>query len=199
MIDFSSPPARGASARTASTEVTQQARGMDAKRSTPAEPPSAACAQLLRGLARCGRMAQRAMEAQLGERLSIQLASMLWACRELAAADVSQLDLAKYLGISPAQASGLVESLRREGLLVCERSARDRRRQTWQLTPAGQQLAGELDERLAAWSRACRAAVGDQTLDKLARGMSALEQFLEMPVARGAAAPTPDPHRRRAA
>jgi DNA-binding MarR family transcriptional regulator len=51
-----------------------------------------------------------------------------------------QIDLASATGISPAQMSGLVERLRSRGLVAMHRQVRDRRRQIWRATPAGQDL-----------------------------------------------------------
>src|SRR5207249_714773 len=61
-----------------------------------------------------------------------------------------QVDLAGAIGISPAQMSGMVERLRSRGLVGMHRLARDRRRQVWRTTTAGQTLlaeaAGHLNE-----------------------------------------------------
>ena len=51
-----------------------------------------------------------------------------------------QIDLAGATGISPAQMSGLVERLRSRGLVAMHRQAKDRRRQIWRATAAGQAL-----------------------------------------------------------
>ena len=53
---------------------------------------------------------------------------------------LDQADLAEQLVVSPAQVSGAVERLRSLGLLERVDSQRDRRRQLWQVTGAGDAL-----------------------------------------------------------
>jgi DNA-binding MarR family transcriptional regulator len=78
--------------------------------------------------------------------------SLLWSCLDCPLDGVSQSQLADVLRISPAHVSGLVEQLRRKGLLQGRRPTTDRRRQLWQLTPQGQTVLNTLLERLASWS-----------------------------------------------
>jgi DNA-binding MarR family transcriptional regulator len=59
-----------------------------------------------------------------------------------------QIDLAAATGISPAQMSGLMERLRSRGLVAMHRLARDRRRQIWRATAAGQSLLVNAAEHL---------------------------------------------------
>jgi DNA-binding MarR family transcriptional regulator len=156
--------------------------GMEALRKTNHEPqPDETWAGMLLALARCGRLAQRALAAQLDDRFSPSQAAMLWACRELAVAEPSQLELAKHLGLSPAQVSAQVETLRSAGLIVSERSPHDRRRQTWQLTAAGEQATRQLDEQLAQWSTACSEKIGDEALEAMSQGIHAVQQLLDHP------------------
>lgn len=56
------------------------------------------------------------------------------------AVSLDQADLAEQLVVSPAQVSGAVERLRSLGLLERVDSQRDRRRQLWQVTNAGDEL-----------------------------------------------------------
>lgn len=49
----------------------------------------------------------------------------------------SQTELARELALSPAQVSGLLEELRRRGLVTGRSPRGDRRRREWRLTPAG--------------------------------------------------------------
>jgi DNA-binding MarR family transcriptional regulator len=53
---------------------------------------------------------------------------------------IAQRQLADALAISTAGVSGLVESLRRRGLIAGHRPAEDRRRQVWKLTAHGRQV-----------------------------------------------------------
>ncbi len=63
--------------------------------------------------------------------------SLLWVWRLTPGEGWGQNELAAALAVSPAQVSGLVEQLRRKGLLEGRRPAADRRRQLWRLTPDG--------------------------------------------------------------
>jgi DNA-binding MarR family transcriptional regulator len=60
-----------------------------------------------------------------------------------------QIDLAAATGISPAQMSGLVERLRSRGLVAMHRLARDRRRQMWRATSAGEGLLANAAQHLS--------------------------------------------------
>lgn len=95
-----------------------------------AERVFAVARQLRRALAAAGR------GADLNE---IELIT-LWACSVAPPEGMGQTQLIARLGVSPAQVSGLVESLRRRGLLSAKRDPLDRRRQRWQLTEQGQAL-----------------------------------------------------------
>lgn len=59
-----------------------------------------------------------------------------------------QIDLAASIGISPAQMSGMVERLRRRGLVAMHRLARDRRRQVCRTSSAGQALLAQAAQHL---------------------------------------------------
>jgi len=86
----------------------------------------------------CGRMVRDRL-ARLAARcqLSEPEFGVLWACREAHPAGLCQSELADSLAVSAAQVSGLVERLRRNGLLEGRRPAADRRRQHWRLTSQG--------------------------------------------------------------
>src|SRR5699024_6079634 len=66
--------------------------------------------------------------------------SLLWQCHRAIPVGQGQIELATAMSVSPAQISGLVEQLRERGLLAGCRDPRDRRRQVWQVTPAGNHL-----------------------------------------------------------
>jgi DNA-binding MarR family transcriptional regulator len=84
---------------------------------------------------------------------------VLWLCGRAAPNGVVQQELAAAVGVSTAQMSGLVERLRQHGLLASCRSDRDRRRQYWRLTAAGDALLAEIQteigERAGDWEAAC--------------------------------------------
>jgi DNA-binding MarR family transcriptional regulator len=92
--------------------------------------------------------------------------------------DASQLELAQRMGMSPAQISGLVEVLRQRALLVSERSPRDRRRQTWRLTAAGEKVLIALDTQLEARAVACRDPISGITLGEMSLSIQGIEAFL---------------------
>jgi DNA-binding MarR family transcriptional regulator len=73
--------------------------------------------------------------------------ALLLLCREGPPEGVCQSDLARQLGLSPAQVSGMVECLRAAETLVSHRAASDRRRQLWRLSNNG---VGQLESLLAA-------------------------------------------------
>jgi DNA-binding MarR family transcriptional regulator len=96
------------------------------------------------GVIAAGRIAARNLASQvrvLG--LSETQVRLLWFLRstELAAdaskAPPDQTRLAAGLGFSAAQISSVVDTLREQGAVVSKPAPGDRRRQIWQLTPAG--------------------------------------------------------------
>jgi len=101
------------------------------------------CARQLRSL-----IAQYCQGIDLSE---AQL-SLLWACLVAPPGGLSQKDLANHLVVSPAHVSGLVEQLRCQGLLCGRRNVHDRRRQHWQLAPAGQAKLQRFRSHLAGWA-----------------------------------------------
>lgn len=89
----------------------------------------------------------RAMARQLGNLVrshGINEAEfrLLWLLLDVSALD--QKHIAQQLGLSTAQVSGLVERLRRRGLLVASSVSGDRRRQLWQLSLSGKELAQKI-------------------------------------------------------
>ena len=74
---------------------------------------------------------------------------VLWLCERDAVRGLPQKDLVTATGVSAAQMSGVVEQLRRRGLLAAERGPQDRRQQLWRLTDAGRRLVAELRTALA--------------------------------------------------
>jgi DNA-binding MarR family transcriptional regulator len=110
-----------------------------------------------------GRRCQRAILALLDEaQLTDTQLLVLWGIDQIFPASggngVGQSEVAQSLGISPAQISGLVEQLRKQGDLDCRRAAHDRRQQLWQLTVAGRarlqqalRCVATLDLNLLTW------------------------------------------------
>lgn len=128
--------------------------------SAPLDSAGAAALELAYEIACC----QRLLRAGLTDRLRSWGISdndfwVLWLCARSAPDGVVQQELAAAVGVSTAQMSGLVERLRQHGLLAGCRCHRDRRRQYWRLTTAGEQLLAEIQteigERTSGWEDAC--------------------------------------------
>src|SRR3954468_1469337 len=58
----------------------------------------------------------------------------------------SQLDLAAFCGLLPAQVVPVLDELERRGLVARQRSETDRRRSVVRLTPAGEEMLAKADE-----------------------------------------------------
>lgn len=69
---------------------------------------------------------------------------VLWLCHESAEPGLAQSELVANIGVSAAQTSGLVERLRRQGVLVAKRNDSDRRKQYWSLTGDGNRILNEI-------------------------------------------------------
>jgi len=116
--------------------------------------------ELVYAVACCHRL----LRARLIERLGVRGLGdgdfwVLWLCSLAAPNGFVQHELAASAGVSPAQMSGLVERLRQRGLLAGCRGDRDRRRQYWRLTPAGEDLLREIQTEIAGefetWEETC--------------------------------------------
>ena len=97
---------------------------------------------------------------------------LLRACQRERRFGIGQNKLATAVGVSPARVSGLVEGLRRRGLLEGSRPAHDRRRQLWHLTPAGQSTLESATAALADRLDRLEGVLGDA-------GLAALVQLFE--------------------
>lgn len=105
-------------------------------------------------LAAEGKLAARRIAAWLGgSEINEPEFRLLWllagpASAEVAAVTLDQADLAEQLVVSPAQVSGAVERLRSLGLVERLQHQRDRRRQLWRVTAAGDALLGRIVDRV---------------------------------------------------
>jgi len=72
---------------------------------------------------------------------------VLWCLGARPTGGLDQTTLAKQLACSPAQVSAVVERMQSRAWIVQQPATRDRRRNLWQLSPAGQAL---LDQMLQA-------------------------------------------------
>ena len=103
---------------------------------------------------------------------------MLLACREASPAGLEQKELAAILAVSASQVSGLVEQLRRRGLLQGSRAANDRRRQLWQLTPTGRVRLQDILSDLADWTDPLDGELGADPSEALRRLLGKLAEVL---------------------
>ncbi len=119
----------------------------------------------------CARILRDELAQHVGRRqLSRGEFSMLLACRDASCGGLGQKELGEIAGVSPAHVSGLVEQLHRRGLMQRRRSAADRRRQLWHLTPAGRANLCDVLTDLADWAGpldARTSALGHDTLRRL--------------------------------
>lgn len=104
--------------------------------------------------------------------------SVLWICRKAPGAGLSQQDLAAKLVVSPAAGSGLVEQLRRRGLLEGRRAEPDRRRQLWRLTAAGRDVLDVVLSDLADWAATLEGQLGGTDSGELLRAVGELGRTL---------------------
>lgn len=105
-------------------------------------------------LAAQGKLAARRIAVWLGgSEINEPEFRLLWLLAGTCSSDVSavpldQADLAEQLVVSPAQVSGAVERLRSLGLVERVQHQRDRRRQLWRVTEAGDALLGRIVDRV---------------------------------------------------
>ena len=119
--------------------------------SPPVERINAACHSAAEG-----KLAARRIAAWLGgTEINEPEFRLLWllagtASSGASAAALDQADLAEQLVVSPAQVSGAVERLRSLGLVERLQHQRDRRRQLWRVTEAGDALLRQIVDRVHA-------------------------------------------------
>lgn len=150
-----------------------------AKLSNP-EPgePAARWIELAERILVCGRLFRAELTRRAGRwRLSESEFSLLLACRKAPTAGLSQKELAAILAASPSAVSGLVEQLRRAGLLDGHRAEADRRRQLWRLSSAGRARVQAVLADLADWAARLDEQLGAVDRSDLIR---LLEQLAEM-------------------
>ena len=123
--------------------------------STPAasarsEPRGKRWVELIHEISKCQRLMRDALNA-LASRWKVNDTEFLtlWLSDRAGADGIAQSELVVAIGASAARISGLVEDLRRRGLLASHRSQKDRRRQLWRPTADGAQLLHHVCESLA--------------------------------------------------
>jgi DNA-binding MarR family transcriptional regulator len=134
------------------------------------EPSSAArrWVELSEHIVACGRFLRAGFGAYAaGRRLSEAQWSLLWAFLAAAPGGMNQTEVAAVLAVSPAHVSGLVEPLRRQGLLSRQRRVRDRRQRVWRLAPAGCAVLEQVLADAARWTAGLEARMGHEPTDEL--------------------------------
>jgi len=152
-------------------------------RATPPNPnhsestdPATRWGELAERIVVCARLLRDDLNQRAGRcDVSEPEFSLLWICRQSPPEGIGQNELADSLAISASAVSGLVERLRRRGLLQGRRGQSDRRRQLWRLTPAGR---SRLHEVLAAWTGRLRAEFSADALDELLAGLNRLDDTI---------------------
>jgi len=132
---------------------------------------------LAEGLAACARQVQRLTAVPEGLRLPEVL--LLWLCGQGSSQGVAQAELARRLAVSAAQASQLLEKLRRLGWLEAYRPAADRRCQHWRLTLRGVQVLREVERELAPWVAELEKRSEATLVDRMCAALGELTQALE--------------------
>jgi len=143
--------------------------------------PAARWIELAERILACGRLLRDDLTQQAGQwQLNEPEFSVLWVCLHAPPQGISQNELAAELAVSASRVSGLVERLRRRGLLESRRGKSDRRRQLWRLTPTGRATLRSLMADLLPWADQLEDQVGavsrkaaGQLLDELAKTLRA--------------------------
>lgn len=142
--------------------------------------PTQLLVDLLAALAGCLRVLRRATAEAAGtHELGESDFLVLWFCQDQAA-PWNQNDLARRVGVSPAQVSAIVESLRRRDLLSGERCQVDRRRQVWRATTTGQAVARQVAARLDALLPVAWQGASPQSVDVTVTLLTELRQSLAL-------------------
>lgn len=165
--------------------------------SCPPVPGPGQWVELAEQLTVCGRLLRAVIGPLAGRQgLTDSQFSTLVVCRYAPPDGLGQTDLARILAVSPALVSTVVEELRARGLLQGRRAAADRRRQLWQLTPAGQSLLAGVAADLTDWAAAMDRRVAPADLADLHRILEQLVNLLRQ--ADALAAPQGPARQRRA-
>jgi len=135
--------------------------------------------ELLRQILVCGRMLREAISRRAGRRgLGQREFFLLWVCHQAHSLGIGQNELADAMAVSAAHVSGLVERLRRKGLLRGRRDPSDRRRQLWRMTLAGENTLKAVLEDLADWAQQVQTQLGTDAGRMLHRRIEQLVAML---------------------
>lgn len=145
----------------------------------PMGPSPRGLLRLVQSLLPCARELRRLLELgaaaeDLNELEFLLLASCGLGTREAP----SQASWAAELGLSNAHVSQLVEGLRQRGWMVAHRLPTDRRKQVWQLTPAGRERLARSVAYLTPFAERLEALVPPSTLQHLTEQLARLRDAL---------------------
>jgi DNA-binding MarR family transcriptional regulator len=136
---------------------------------------------LFRAVEGCSHALRGAIERLAGRhQLNATQLLALWACGE-SVGGVGQSELANRIGVSPAQASALVEQLRQLELLEARRTENDRRRQHWSVTSAGRAVVDAVVDDLAALAGCVGTTIGANQQKQLDASLANLTTALAEP------------------
>lgn len=147
----------------------------------PGSAHEAACRliALVHAIEGCSRALRGAIEQLAARReLTTTQLTVLWACGS-AADGVGQSRLAAQIGVSPAQASALVEQLRSRGLLEPRRATDDRRRQHWSLTVKGRELVASAADDLGRLAHRLDFGIGECRTRELTASLAEFASTVE--------------------
>lgn len=130
---------------------------------------------LVQKMSLCGRQLRRALSQLTEPRgLTDHDALILWSCQQAGPLGHAQHEMAAALGISPAQLSGLVETLSDRGWISGRRPSHDRRRQYWRITTSGEAILAALVQDLELWSLQFESSLPPEQRDALDQTLLAL-------------------------
>ena len=146
--------------------------------------------ELAQELALCQRQLwSLLMECLRPWKLSYTEFVVLWICERATVRGVPQKDLVTATGVSSAQISGVVERLRRRGLLAAERGPQDRRQQLWHLADDGRRLVAQLRTALAPAAEQLCERMSPLDTERLRELLQRLRIAAELPPLLGLFAP----------
>lgn len=142
----------------------------------PAPPPLPTAKHALRLIPRLYRWAVASTQANhLGRGLSLRQLGVLYALRE---GVTSPGQLARRLRVTPAVVTGLLDRLERNGHVLREAEAGDRRRSRLLLTDTGREVSLEVHQALASQLAAQFTSASPEELQELERSLSLVERAL---------------------
>lgn len=148
---------------------------------TTAHHAAARMVSLIRAVEGCSQALRSAVEAiAVRHELNSTQLLALWACGA-SATELAQSELAARIGVSAAQASALVEQLRRRNLLEARRAADDRRRQHWSITSTGRNLIEAVVGDFATLGERAEPFLDVRTIHRIDATLDSIKHAVEQP------------------